>query len=112
MPEIRKTIKIDASFDKNHVLGIVRPSKQDPAGAPAPQVQNSPALRPGCFHSLFHLLELGVVQVGVEAALCQEFLVVPLFDDVALLHHEDEVRIADRGEPVGDDEASISLSGS
>ena len=30
---------------------------------------------------------------------------IPLFDDVAVLHHDDEIGVADRREPVGDDEA-------
>ena len=49
--------------------------------------------------------ELGVVQGGVGAAAGQQLGVVALLDDLAAVHHEDRVGVADRRQPVGDDEA-------
>lgn len=49
--------------------------------------------------------KLAVVQSGVPAALFQQFAVRALFDDVALFHKEDAVRVADGRKAVRDDEA-------
>jgi len=46
--------------------------------------------------------ELGVVQVGVQAAGRQQFGVRTPLDDLALLDHQDLVGLADRGQPVRD----------
>ena len=54
-------------------------------------------------------LELAVVQVGVEAVLGKEVLVPPLLDDVAVLHDENHIRLADGGQAVGHDEAGPGL---
>ena len=40
---------------------------------------------------LHHVLELAVVQVGVEAAGVQQLVVGALLYDVAVPHHQDEV---------------------
>src|SRR6478672_10245555 len=40
----------------------------------------------------------------VFAATGQQFLMAAAFDDLARLHHQDDVRIADRRKPVSDDE--------
>ncbi|MFJ4574930.1 hypothetical protein ACIQWV_29750 [Streptomyces sp. NPDC098085] len=48
--------------------------------------------------------ELGVVEVGVEAAGGDELVVGSLFADVAGFDDEDLVGFADGGEAVGDDE--------
>src|SRR5947208_3263168 len=48
--------------------------------------------------------ELRVVEVVVRAAGGEQLLVVALFDDPAVLHDQDRVRVADRREPVGDHE--------
>ena len=49
--------------------------------------------------------ELGVVEVVVGPARGEQLGVVALLDDAAVLHHEDEVGVPDRREPVGDHEA-------
>lgn len=41
------------------------------------------------------LLELAVIQRGIGALFRQELLVVALLDNIALLHEQDGVRIAD-----------------
>ena len=46
------------------------------------------------------VLELGVIEVGVEAALGEELVVAALLHDVAVLHHQDEVCVADGGQAV------------
>src|SRR5439155_11896793 len=50
------------------------------------------------------LHELAVVQVVVEAAAGEQLLVRALLDDPAVIHHEDLVRVADRGEAMRDNE--------
>src|SRR5678816_60257 len=45
---------------------------------------------------------LEVEKLGVEAGLLQQFLVRPLFDQVALLKHQDPVRHPDGGEAMRD----------
>src|SRR5687768_5620010 len=49
--------------------------------------------------------ELRVVEREVRAALCQQFPVVALLDDAAGVHLQNGVRVADRRQPVRDDEA-------
>ena len=61
------------------------------------------------FGSGLHALELAVVELGVEAALRQQFVVIALLDDVAVLHNEDDVGLADGGQAVGHDEARAAL---
>ena len=48
--------------------------------------------------------ELRVVEPGVGAVGREQLVVGALLDDRAVLHHQDQVGVADRGEPVGDDE--------
>ena len=50
-------------------------------------------------------LELGVVQRCVGTIKLYKFLVVSAFNDLAFFHHQDEIGVPDRREPVGDDEA-------
>jgi len=54
-------------------------------------------------------LELAVVELGVEAAAGQQILVLALFDDVAVVHHHNQVRVADGGQTVRDDETGAIL---
>ncbi len=61
------------------------------------------------FGSGLHALELAVVELGVEAALRQQFVVIALLDDAAVLHNEDDVGLADGGQAVGHDEARAAL---
>ena len=58
------------------------------------------------FGSGLHTLELAVVQLGVEAACGQQFVVVALLHDVAVLHHKDDVGLTDGGQGVRHDEAA------
>src|SRR5947209_1761882 len=51
------------------------------------------------------LLDLGGHQAGVDAALVDELVVTALLDEAALVHHQDQVGVADGGEAVGDDDA-------
>ena len=55
------------------------------------------------------MLELGVVEVCVESALLNKLLVRTFFDDVALVHDENHVRIFDCREAVRDDKRRLVL---
>ena len=61
------------------------------------------------FGSGLHTLELAVVQLGIEAACGQQFVVVALLHDVAVLHHKDHVRLADGGKAVRHNKAGTAL---
>ena len=54
---------------------------------------------------LHHVLELAVVQVGVEAARRQQLVVRAALDHVAVVHDENHVGVANRGEAVRDHKA-------
>ena len=41
------------------------------------------------------LFELAVVELGVEAALCQELLVIATLHDIAVSHDKDDVGVLD-----------------
>ena len=49
------------------------------------------------------MLELRVVEVEIESAFLDELLVRAFFDDVALVHNEDNVGVFDCGKTVRDD---------
>ena len=51
------------------------------------------------------VVELAVVKLRIKSALCHQAIVRALLHNVATLHAEDEIRIADGGEPVRNDEA-------
>ena len=55
------------------------------------------------------LRELGLVEAGVGAAGGQQLAVRALLDDLPVLHHQDEVGVADGRQPVRDDEAGPAL---
>lgn len=44
------------------------------------------------------LLELAVIQLGVEAAVLHQLLMRAAFDDVAVAHHKDQVGVFDGGQ--------------
>ena len=52
---------------------------------------------------------MAVVELGVEAALRQQGIVVALLHDMAVLHHEDDVGLPDGGKAVCHDEAGAAL---
>jgi len=61
----------------------------------------------GALRALFRwVVELAVVKLRIKSALCHQAIVRALLHNVATLHAEDEIRIADGGEPVRNDEAS------
>ena len=53
--------------------------------------------------------KLAVVQFGVGTAFFQQRSVIPLFDDVAVLHQQDRVGIDDGGQPMGDHKAGATV---
>ena len=53
---------------------------------------------------LFCLFKLAVVQLGVEIALREQFFMGPLFGDITVPQDQDEIGIADGGQPVRDHE--------
>ena len=59
-----------------------------------------------CWHLPFfvfsglHALELAVIELGIEAALRQQGVVVALLNDVAILHHKDDIGLTDGGQAV------------
>ena len=57
-----------------------------------------------CNESGERVAELGGVQGRVQAPCGQQLLMGAALDDGARGHDEDEVRVADRGQPVGDDQ--------
>ena len=56
-----------------------------------------------------HALELAVIELGIEAALRQQGVVVALLHDVAILHHKDDIGLTDGGQAVGHDKAGAAL---
>ena len=58
---------------------------------------------------IHHVLELAVVQVGIEAACLHELVVGALLHDVAVPHDKDQVGVLDGGQAVCDDKAGAAL---
>ena len=54
-------------------------------------------------------LKLTAPQLGAEAAVLQKGLVIPLLDDMAVLHDQDHIGLLDGGEAVGHDEGGAPL---
>ena len=42
------------------------------------------------------LLKLALIQICIKSAQCDQFIMRALFDDIAVLHDKDQVRIFDR----------------
>src|SRR5688572_18773328 len=61
------------------------------------------SLNAGNFH-FFLLLELTHVQIVIETLLCEQFIMYSAFDNLAIFEEQDHIRIADRGQTVGDNE--------
>ena len=55
------------------------------------------------------ILKLRIVKVCIEPILRKQLFMVALLDDVSVFHDENQIRIADGGQPVGDDEACSAL---
>jgi hypothetical protein len=60
-------------------------------------------------HLTFDNFKLAVVQIGVKAIGRQQGFMAALFNDIAFVHHQDQVGIADGGKAVGDDETGAVL---
>lgn len=58
---------------------------------PAIRIPSVPDLRA----ALISGFELGVIEICVESAFCQEFFVSSLFYDIAVFHNQDQIRVAD-----------------
>src|SRR5205814_10205925 len=54
--------------------------------------------------------ELALIEIVVDALLAQELRVVALLHDPAAVHHDDLVGVADRREPVRDDERGAAVT--
>ena len=55
------------------------------------------------------MFELRVVKICIETAFCKQLFVRTFFDDVALVHDENHVRIFDCREAVRDDKRRLVL---
>ena len=51
------------------------------------------------------LLLLRRLHLVINASGCHELLVIPMFDDITIYHDENDVRILNSGQAVGDDKA-------
>ena len=60
--------------------------------------------------SLRRLLELTIIQLGVEALLCQQLLAGTALDDASISHHQDEVGVLDGRQPMGEEAGDTSSS--
>jgi len=49
-----------------------------------------------------------ILQFGIETSAFEQFFVLALFNDVAVAHYPDQIRVADGGQTRGDDEASAA----
>src|SRR5215471_14756728 len=57
----------------------------------------------------FLLSELGLVQLRVEPARCQELIVVPALDNPPVADNKDDVRPSDGGQPMGYDYRGLAF---
>mgnify|MGYP007091809515 CR=1 FL=1 len=53
--------------------------------------------------------KLTVKQLGICSVFVQQFFMCSLFDDIALFHDKDQIRINDRGQTMGNDKACLSF---
>lgn len=61
------------------------------------------------FQAALFFAHLCTVHLCVASVLRHQFLVSPSFCDLPVLHKQNEIRIPDRGKPVGDDEGGPAL---
>jgi hypothetical protein len=55
------------------------------------------------------LIKLGAVQLGIQPALAHQLLVPAALHNPALIDHDDQIGIADRRQPMRDDDAGPPL---
>ena len=55
------------------------------------------------------ILKLRIVKVCIEPILRKQLFMVALLDDISVLHDKNQIRIANRRQPMGDDEACSAL---
>ena len=56
-----------------------------------------------------HILKLRIVKVCIEPILRKQFFMVALLDDISVLHDKNQIRITNRGQPMGNDKACSTL---
>ena len=56
-----------------------------------------------------YIFKLRIVKVCIETVRCKKFLVVTLFNNIAVFHNKNEICITDRGKSVGDDKTCSAL---
>lgn len=57
---------------------------------------------------LFCQFKLRVVKLGVKTVFREQAFVIALLDDLAVPHHKNDVRVADRRQPVRDNETGLA----
>ena len=57
----------------------------------------------------YFFCELAIIEISIEAILAHEFLVVALLDNISIFHHENQIRISDSGQAMGNDKGSSAL---
>src|SRR6266516_174410 len=88
------------------------PSPTQPRGWSKPLIRSSPqALVFALSRALVLPLELGAVQLGVEAAAGQQLVVAAALDHAAVVDHQDPVGLADGRQPVGDHQRGAAGQG-
>ena len=50
------------------------------------------------------ILKLRIVKVCIEPILRKQLFMVALLDDISVLHDKNQIRITNRGQPVGDED--------
>gem|GEM_PF-5324760 len=58
---------------------------------------------------LFLLFELTHIQIVIETFFAEQFVMFAAFDDLAVVDHQDHIRVADGAEAVSDDETGAAL---
>ena len=51
----------------------------------------------------YFFCELAIVEISIEAILGHEFLVITLLDNISIFHHENQIRITNSGQAMGND---------
>ena len=57
----------------------------------------------------YFFCELAIVEVGIKSILAHEFLVITLLDNISIFHHENQIRITDSGQAMGNDKGSSAF---
>ena len=94
-----------------HAFSQARPQQARRRGVPSWYVEPlcNARTKLAVFFTILLDLELGIIQAGIDPADPHEFLMTALFDDGAMLHHNDAIDVMERRQAMCNNKRGATL---